>query len=151
MGRNRKYAAYWASWADALHMIAGRLPEVANRWWTNSTKARIWRGASRRCQQLQIGWTAKVSWGDPVGPTCKREFGPVSQEPGEWLHGWQHHASSASEYLFRETGMIAQSCAADQAHLRSHSGPGSGEVFHGSPTQVEFQLQPGIYRTLLLE
>ena len=33
--------------------------------------------------------------------------------------------------------MIAQSCAADQAHLRSHSGPGSGEVFHGSPTQVE--------------
>ena len=22
-----------------------------------------------RCQQLQIGWTAKVSWGDPVGPT----------------------------------------------------------------------------------
>ena len=25
------HAAYWASWADALHMIAGRLPEVANR------------------------------------------------------------------------------------------------------------------------
>ena len=47
--------------------------------------------------------------------------------------------------------MIAQSCAADQAHLRSHSGPGRGEVFHGSPTWVEFQLQPGIYRTLLLE
>ena len=30
--------------------------------------------------------------------------------------------------------MIAQSCAANQAHLRSHSGPGSGEVF--SPTGV---------------
>ena len=24
------HAAYWASWADALHMIAGRLPEAAN-------------------------------------------------------------------------------------------------------------------------
>ena len=47
--------------------------------------------------------------------------------------------------------MIGHSCTADQAHLRSHSALGSGEVFHGSPTQVEFQLQPGIFRTLLLE
>ena len=57
-----------------------------------------------------------------------------SQEPGEWQHGQQQHASSASEYHIRETVMIAQSCAADQAHLRSHSRPGSGEVFHGSLT-----------------
>ena len=26
-----------------------------------------------------------------------------SAEPGEWQHGWQHHASSASEHHFRET------------------------------------------------
>ena len=38
--------------------------------------------------------------------------------------------------------MIAQSCAADQAHLRSHSGPGSSEVFHGSPTQLEIHRLP---------
>ena len=38
--------------------------------------------------------------------------------------------------------MIAQSCAADQAHLRSHSGPGSREVFHGSPTQLEIHRLP---------
>ena len=110
------HAAYWASWADALHVIAERF----------STEARIWRGASRRCQQLQIGWTAKVSRGDlteGVRPPI-----PVSQEPGGWEHGWQHHASSASEYHFRETVLFAKSCAADQ-----------------------FQLQPGIYRTLLLE
>ena len=89
------------------------------------------------------GFVGRPSWADlkeGVRPPI-----PVSQEPGEWQHGLQHHAH------FRETVMVAQSCAADQAHLRSHSGPGSGEVFHGSPTQVEFQLQPGIYRTLLLE
>ena len=39
-------------------------------------------------------------------------------------------------------------CAADQTHLRSHSGLGSGEVFHGSSSKVEFQLQIGIVRTL---
>ena len=36
------HAACWASCADALHMIVGRLP---------------------------VGWTTKVSWVDPVGPT----------------------------------------------------------------------------------
>ena len=29
--------------------------------------------------------------------------------------------------------ILAQSCAADQAHLRSHAGPGASDVFHGAP------------------
>ena len=45
-------------------------------------------------------------------------------ELGEWHHGWQYYASCCSEYHYRETVVLAQSCAADQAHLRSHSGPG---------------------------
>ena len=40
-----------------------------------------------------------------------------------------------------------QSSAADQAHLRSHSGP----LSHGSTTQLEYQVQPVLFRTLLLE
>ena len=32
-------------------------------------------------------------------------------EPGEWAHGWQYHASSASEYNFRETVVLPQSSA----------------------------------------
>ena len=67
-----------------------------------------------------------------------------SAEPGDWLHGWQHHASSSSEYHHRET-MVSQSSDADQAHLRSHSGPGSSSLSHGTP------VQPVLFRTLLLE
>ena len=37
------------------------------------------------------------------------------------------------------------------AHLRSHSGGGSGEVFCGCPTAPEFQIQPSLFRTLILE
>ena len=131
--------ACWASWADALHMIAGRLPEVANR--VEGCLAEVSAAAGRLDRQ---GFVGRPSWADlkeGVRPPIS-----VFQEPGEWQHGWQHHASSASEYHFRETVMIAQSCAADQAHLRSHSGPGSGEVFHGSPTQVEFQLPERVRR-----
>ena len=58
---------------------------------------------------------------------------PEHAEPGEWEHGWQYHASSSSEFHFRETLVLAQSCPADQAHLRSHSGPGASAVLHGAP------------------
>ena len=40
---------------------------------------------------------------------------PEVSEPGEWLHGWQHHASSSSENHHRETMVLPQSSAADQA------------------------------------
>ena len=33
------------------------------------------------------------------------------------------YSSSSSEYHFRESAVLTQSCAADQANLRSHSGP----------------------------
>ena len=64
---------------------------------------------------------------------------------------WFYYASSASEHHFRETVVLARSCPGDQAHLRSHSGPGSGAVLHGSPTGPEFQVQPLQFRTLVLE
>ena len=76
---------------------------------------------------------------------------PRSTEPGEWQHGWQHHASSSLEHHFRETVVLTQSCSADQAHLRSHSGPGTGEVLLVAPTGPEFRVEPQLFRTLVLE
>ena len=67
-------------------------------------------------------------------------------EARRWQHGWQYHASSSSEHHFRETVIFATSCAADQ-----HSGPGAGDAMLGCPTGFEFQLQPELFRTLVLE
>ena len=74
----------------------------------------------------------------------------VDAERGEWQHGWQYHACSASEHHFRETEIFATSCVADQAHLRSHSGLGAGEALVGCSTGFEF-MQPELFRTLVLE
>ena len=62
---------------------------------------------------------------------------------------WQYFASSASEHHFRETVVHAQSCAADQAHLRSHSGAGSSDVLCGCPTGPEFKILPTLFRTIV--
>ena len=74
-----------------------------------------------------------------------------SAEPGEWQHGWQYRASSASEHHFRETMVLSLARPVDQAHLRSHSGPGSSSILLGAPTNFEFRLIPEHFRTLVLE
>ena len=97
----------------------------------------------------RCGFVARPSWaalrGGARPPLC------LNSEPGEWQHGWQFHASSISEHHFRETMVLRQSCAADQAHLRSHSGPGSSDVLMGAPTGPEFVVCPQLFRTLVLE
>ena len=47
--------------------------------------------------------------------------------------------------------MLRESCPANQAHLRSHSGVGSSQVLVGCPTKPEFRIAPDLFRTLILE
>ena len=61
-------------------------------------------------------------------------------EPGEWPHGWQYYASSSSEHTFRKNVVLDQSCAADQAHLRSHSGLGASDALSVCPSKQEFRI-----------
>ena len=49
------------------------------------------------------------------------------------------------------TVILAKSCAADQAHLRSHAGAGASDVLHGAPTEPDFKVEPHLFRTLVLE
>ena len=72
-------------------------------------------------------------------------------ELGEWQQGWQHHASSPIEHHFRETVILAESDAAVQAHMRSHSGPGASDILHGTPTAPEFRVEPHLFRMLILD
>ena len=139
-------APYWASWADALHMISQRLPEVANDIVTQLAGEPVGclaelQGAANDLDRC--GFVERPSW--EALKAGARPPAPEVTEPGEWLHGWQHLR------LLLPSSTLSQSSVADQAHLRSHSGPSAGSWFHGSPTQLEYQVQPVLFRTLLLE
>ena len=56
-------------------------------------------------------------------------------------------------FLFRTPtfGRPFQSCAADQAHLRSHSGAGASDVLCGCLTAPEFKITPLVFRTIVSE
>ena len=119
-------AAYWASWADALSMIQGRLPEIAE-----TVTEQLYAAEAGGCLgELQSaatvldrsGFVGRPHWDNlRAGVRPPPENGA---ELGEWQHGWQYCASSSLESHFRETVVLPQSSAAHQAHLRSHSGPG---------------------------
>ena len=123
-------AAFWASWADALPMLSARLPELTDRFVEgHSTQPR---GCLAQLHEATMvldrsGFVGRPGWHELKAG--RHPPVPISSEPGEWQHGWQYHGSSSLEYHFRETVVFVQSCPANQAHLRSHSGPGSSVVF----------------------
>ena len=146
-------AACWASWADAMPMLQERVPDATEvlarelaRMPVEGCLGELHTACGildRQCVVNRPSWEELLAGARPTPP--------LVAEPREWQHGWQYYTSSASDHHFRETVVLAQSHASDQAHLRSHSGPGAGAVLHDAPTGPEFQVQPILFRTLILE
>ena len=59
-------SAYWASWADALHMISERTPEVASEVVRRLGQEELVEGCS------SLSWTRRGSGGDRFGLSCTR-------------------------------------------------------------------------------
>ena len=114
-------AAYWVSWADALHMMQRRLPEVADAIIQRLVHVPELGGCLHELKSVgnaldHHGFVSRPGWIQlSMGA---RPLPMQTVEPGEWPHGWQYYASSASEHHFRGTVMLNQTCAANQAHLR---------------------------------
>ena len=104
---------------------------------------------ARATDQLdREGFVERPSW--PELRRGRRLPESASKEPGEWQHGWQYWASSASDKHFRKITMLSGQTAANRAHLRSHSGRNAGVVFAHAPTAPEYVIRPHLL-VLLLE
>ena len=135
-------------------MIAQRLPTVAAQVLANLADDQEAVGCLAELEEAthrldHEGFVSRPGWTDLRDGARPPQV--QSSEPGEWQHGWQYHASSSSEHHYRESVVLAQSSAADQAHLRSHSGPGASSVLLGCPSGCEFQIQAETFRVLILE
>ena len=124
-------------------MLSARLPELTNR--VVEDLSNHPQGCLAQLEDAtrvldRSGFVGRPEW--HVLRAGRRPPEPISSEPGEWKHGWQYHGSSSLECHFRETVVLTQSCPAEQAHLRSHSGPGSSAVPPGPPTGPEYRLEP---------
>ena len=104
-------AAYWASWADTLPMMQQRCPRLAQRFCEELT------GEESRAQSLREAAGARNTLVAKKYTTCstweavlegERPPKPETTEPGEFAHGWQHLASSATETRYKEDVVAAK-------------------------------------------
>ena len=114
----------------ALPMLQARLPQVTANIVGGLVREAPLKGCLGELQESALsldhsGFVGRPEWTALRDGVRPHEF---VAEPGEWQHGWQYFASSSSETHFRKTFVLAQSSAANQAHLRSHSGHGSSGV-----------------------
>lgn len=145
-------AAYWASWADALHMLHQRCPLICG-----VIVEELQEGPSTPClvelQQAakllqQEGFALMPSWTE-LAEGARPPLRQDASDAGEWSQGWQFFAASTREHFFRSRHCDFEGAVA--AHLRSRSGPGSAAVLGGCPTRPEFTLEASTFRTLLLD
>ena len=93
--------------------------------WTPMLQVVVWKS----CKKPHARWIATVSWTDLL-----------------W-DSWGSNMADKTTRLPLPNNTFGRpwffpSCSADQAHLRSHSGPRAGDAMLGCPTRFEFQLQP---------
>ena len=135
-------------------MIHERLPQVAQNVVDGLEGAQEVGGCIGELRAISLGLDRQGFVGRPTWTLLKFGAQPSPAdffELGEWAHGWQYFASSVTEYHYRKTPVLRQSCPSHQAHLRSHSGGGCSDVLHVCPTSAEFVVEPELFRTLILE
>ena len=129
--------ACWASWADALHMISERTPEVADEVVRRLGQEEPVDGCLGELQAAATELDQKGFWWRPAWAELhagRRPPQSETREPGEWPNGWQYRASSILVTHFRKNSMLTKRTASRQAHLRSHCGRNAGVVFSHAPT-----------------
>ena len=115
-------AAYWASWADTLPMIAVRCPAVVSqlkeelRKEVASESASVV-AASAALAKLQIEGYEASHWRDVLRG---QRPPPVERpEPGDFRHGWQYYAAFPTETYTRDGEFFASCSKAIRALVRS--------------------------------
>ena len=99
------HAAYWASWADALHMIAHRnLAEAEKVVHSMSDDISPGEGSLAELKMATDRLDRQGFWWRPSWSELHEGRRPETHtdgEPGEWQHGWQYWSSSL---LIRTSG-----------------------------------------------
>ena len=128
------HGAYWAAWADALHMLQLRRLQEAARFTTLLEGSTVGRSgglaaAEEAGRTLEACGFRRPSWQAlKNGLRPSREDYPDAgeAEAGEWKHGWQFFACSTLNTDFREHVVLPSLSATDAAMLRSASGSKAG-------------------------
>ena len=131
-------SAYWASWADSLHMVQKRHPGVAGHLLTHLEGVPMGQSltsATTAARSLDGVHGFEVpSWRSLAAGARPPLRDPEDHEPGCPRQGWQHEASSRVEQDFRALDLFPRLSDTQKTMLRSQSGPGAGAFLSTTPS-----------------
>ena len=97
-------AANWASWADCLSQVHARAPQVCTQLLQElegpPSRAQCVREAQDAAAMLAGEGVEVPDWSRFTAPEFRAPQ-PVDLEVGEWIHGWQLHASVARDSFWQ--------------------------------------------------
>ena len=149
----RHKPAFWASWADALHMIHQRHPTIVDEvvdglvhagGFPNLTEARNAANNLRGVHGFEPPSWDQLRLGARPPPHQVDEY-----EPGG-TRGWQHEAASRVEVDHRSRHVFPVLTQTEKALLRAQSGPAAGVAFSTVPCSFLTRIEPHLFRTLVL-
>ena len=140
-------AACWASWADCLSQVHVRAPEVCTELLRElegpPSRAQCVREAQHAAAVLAADGMEVPEWSKFSDPHFRAPQ-PVDPEVGEWTHGWQFHASVASNSLFATSVHLSPLSTDHHALRASQRGPCASRHFTSPPHQFGDHWAPAV-------
>ena len=156
-------AAHWGSWVDCLHTISNRHAQLSSPSFSavhlrGATMSRAspsfsavhLRGATMSRASLAGDGFVCPEWTSLVEGLRRQQPALGEVDPGQPTHGWQFFAAQAAEKHFRSATLWPRLSPAEEAHMKSQSGPMSGVPFSVVPSSAPTHLAPQLFRVLLL-
>ena len=145
-------SAFWASWADCLHMVHQRHAPVADllvhQLESGSETPHLGAAvqAARALEGVQgfevPSWRALALGHRPPQNLDELEIDAIRG-------GWQHEAASRVEREFRESVVFPSLADDEKALVRSQSGSGAGAALSTVPTHPLVRIDSQLFRVLL--
>jgi hypothetical protein len=137
-------AAYWASWVDALPVLASKAP-----WLTTKILQDLHRvggpgaeclreAAEARAHLADMGANDLPSWAEAAAGSEPPQ--PATEDDILTARGWQHHTCSISETFLQERVLLPQCDPCQKAMVLSQGGAG-GAWLRAIPSEHVFRMQ----------
>ena len=148
-----RHAAYWSSWADCVHMVNKRHPQICRsilRSIVTDNPPHHIEGVSISEAALRLSGFHPPSWEELADGLRPGRRAIEDEDRTQPRFGWQKLAAESLQLDFRENVLMPSLPVEKRALLRSQSGPFSSTPFVAFPTTKVTTFDPQPFRVLML-
>ena len=148
-----RHAAYWSSWADCVHMVNKRHPQISRsilRSIATDNPPHHIDGVSISEAALRLSGFHPPSWEELAEGLRPGRRAIEDEDRTQPRFGWQKLAAESLQLDFRENVLMPSLPGEKRALLRSQSGPFSSTPFVAFPTTKATTFDPQPFRVLML-